>query len=72
MEGSPYTEATIATTERLRSFRQVGTALQAHFRTDTDTERLLGQEFAFACKGALKKVRGRLPKPTSTPTTSTR
>src|SRR5260370_40658525 len=46
MEGSPYTEATIAMTERLYAKfpGSVGTVLQAYrCRTATDTERLLGQ-----------------------------
>src|ERR1700721_4880383 len=46
MEGSPYTEATIAMTERLSKKYPgaVGTVLQSYlFRTDSDTQRLLGQ-----------------------------
>ncbi|MEI9979365.1 MAG: proline dehydrogenase family protein [Edaphobacter sp.] len=59
MEGSLYTEATIAMTERLA--RQypgaVGTVLQAYlYRTGTDTERLLGQGIRIRlCKGAYKE-----------------
>jgi proline dehydrogenase len=56
MEGSPYTEATIAMTERLHAKfpGSVGTVLQAYlFRTDTDSERLLGQGIRIRlCKGA--------------------
>jgi proline dehydrogenase len=59
MEGSPYTEATIAMTERLAAKfpGAVGTVLQAYlFRTDTDTERLLGQGIRIRlCKGAYKE-----------------
>jgi proline dehydrogenase len=59
MEGSPYTEATIAMTERLaRRFPgSVGTVLQAYlFRTDTDTTRLLEQGIRIRlCKGAYKE-----------------
>jgi proline dehydrogenase len=59
MEGSPYTEATIAMTERLHTKfpGSVGTVLQAYlFRTDTDTERLLGQGIRIRlCKGAYKE-----------------
>src|SRR5437762_832443 len=59
MEGSPYTEATIAMTERLSAKfpGSVGTVLQAYlFRTDTDTERLLGQGIRIRlCKGAYKE-----------------
>src|SRR5579875_16910 len=46
MEGSEYTEATIAMTERLHAQYPgaVGTVLQAYlFRTEADAERLLGQ-----------------------------
>jgi len=48
MEGSAYTEATIAMTERLHTFPglrgRVGTVLQSYLqRTEADTERLLGQ-----------------------------
>jgi proline dehydrogenase len=59
MEGSPYTEATIAMTERLHAKfpGSVGTVLQAYlFRTATDTERLLGQGIRIRlCKGAYKE-----------------
>jgi proline dehydrogenase len=59
MEGSPYTEATIAITERLhaRFPGSVGTVLQAYlYRTATDTERLLGQGIRIRlCKGAYKE-----------------
>ncbi len=59
MEGSPYTEATIAMTERLNAKfpGSVGTVLQAYlFRTDTDSERLLGQGIRIRlCKGAYKE-----------------
>jgi proline dehydrogenase len=59
MEGSPYTEATIAMTERLaaRSPGRVGTVLQAYlFRTEADSERLLGQGIRIRlCKGAYKE-----------------
>jgi proline dehydrogenase len=59
MEGSPYTEPTIAMTERLSAKfpGSVGTVLQAYlFRTDTDTERLLGQGIRIRlCKGAYKE-----------------
>jgi proline dehydrogenase len=59
MEGSPYTEATIAMTERLsaRYPGSVGTVLQAYlFRTEADTERLLGQGIRIRlCKGAYKE-----------------
>jgi proline dehydrogenase len=59
MEGSPYTEATIAMTERLSAKfpGSVGTVLQAYlFRTDTDTDRLLGQGIRIRlCKGAYKE-----------------
>jgi proline dehydrogenase len=60
MEGSPYTEATIAMTERLaaRFPGSVGTVLQAYlFRTEKDTERLLGQGIRIRlCKGAYKEA----------------
>jgi proline dehydrogenase len=56
MEGSAYTEATIAMTERLhaRSPGSVGTVLQAYlYRTEADAERLLGQGIRIRlCKGA--------------------
>jgi proline dehydrogenase len=59
MEGSPYTEATIAMTERLAAKfpGAVGTVLQAYlFRTEPDTERLLGQGIRIRlCKGAYKE-----------------
>jgi proline dehydrogenase len=59
MEGSPYTEATIAMTERLHANfpGSVGTVLQAYlYRTGTDTERLLGQGIRIRlCKGAYKE-----------------
>lgn len=59
MEGSPYTEATIAMTERLSAKYpgSVGTVLQAYlFRTESDTERLLGQGIRIRlCKGAYKE-----------------
>ena len=55
MEGSPYTEATIAMTERLSAKYpgSVGTVLQAYlFRTESSTERLLGQGIRpRLCKG---------------------
>jgi proline dehydrogenase len=59
MEGSPYTEATIAMTERLalKYPGSVGTVLQAYlFRTEADTERLLGEGIRIRlCKGAYKE-----------------
>ncbi len=59
MEGSPYTEATIAMTERLaaRWPGGVGTVLQAYlFRTEGDVERLLAQGIRIRlCKGAYKE-----------------
>lgn len=61
MEGSPYTEATIAMTERLhaRPGMQgcVGTVLQAYlFRTAGDADRLLQQGIRIRlCKGAYKE-----------------
>ncbi len=59
MEGSPYTEATIAMTERLaeRFPGSVGTVLQAYlFRTEADTERLLNGGIRIRlCKGAYKE-----------------
>jgi proline dehydrogenase len=59
MEGSPYTEATIAMTERLSAKYPgaVGTVLQAYlFRTEADTERLLGEGIRIRlCKGAYKE-----------------
>jgi proline dehydrogenase len=60
MEGSPYTEATIAMTERLSAKfpGAVGTVLQAYlFRTEADTERLLEQGIRIRlCKGAYKEA----------------
>ncbi|HVG25963.1 MAG TPA: proline dehydrogenase family protein [Acidobacteriaceae bacterium] len=59
MEGSEYTEATIAMTKRLHAAfpGAVGTVLQAYlFRTESDTERLLGQGIRIRlCKGAYKE-----------------
>ncbi len=59
MEGSAYTEATIAMTERLHEQfpGSVGTVLQAYlFRTECDSERLLGQRIRIRlCKGAYKE-----------------
>ena len=59
MEGSPYTEATIAMTERLHARHKgcVGTVLQAYlFRTAIDAERLLRQGIRIRlCKGAYKE-----------------
>ena len=59
MEGTPYTEATIAMTERLHALHPgaVGTVLQAYlFRTADDTDRLLGQRIRIRlCKGAYKE-----------------
>lgn len=59
MEGSPYTEATIALTERLHaaSGGAVGTVLQAYlYRTAEDTARLLSQGIRIRlCKGAYKE-----------------
>jgi proline dehydrogenase len=59
MEGSQYTEATIAMTERLhqRYPGAVGTVLQAYlFRTGQDAERLLAQGIRIRlCKGAYKE-----------------
>ena len=56
MEGSAYTEATVAMTERLhaRFPGSVGTVLQAYmYRTEADAERLLGQGIRIRlCKGA--------------------
>ena len=56
MEGSAYTEATLAMTERLhtRFPGSVGTVLQAYlYRTKADAERLLGQGIRIRlCKGA--------------------
>jgi proline dehydrogenase len=59
MEGSEYTEATIAMTERLyaRFPGRVGTVLQAYlFRTAADARRLVGQRIRIRlCKGAYKE-----------------
>jgi proline dehydrogenase len=59
MEGSQYTEATIAMTERLHARHpgRVGTVLQAYlFRTEADMERLLAQGIRIRlCKGAYKE-----------------
>ncbi len=59
MEGSPYTEATIAMTERLHSSYPgaVGTVLQAYlFRTEQDVDRLLAQGIRIRlCKGAYQE-----------------
>jgi proline dehydrogenase len=59
MEGSAFTEATIAMTERLYTKHRgrVGTVLQAYmFRTDGDADRLLGQGIRIRlCKGAYKE-----------------
>jgi proline dehydrogenase len=59
MEGSQYTEATIAMTERLyaRYPGAVGTVLQAYmFRTEADADRLIKQGIRIRlCKGAYKE-----------------
>ena len=59
MEGSEYTEATVAMTERLAARYPgcVGTVLQAYlFRTEQDAERLVGQGIRIRlCKGAYKE-----------------
>jgi len=61
MEGSNYTEATLALTERLHTSNghhgHVGTVLQAYlYRTAADAERLLGQGIRIRlCKGAYKE-----------------
>ena len=59
MEGTPYTEATIAMTERLYAKHpgRVGTVLQAYlYRTEADVERLLAQGIRIRlCKGAYKE-----------------
>ena len=59
MEGSEYTEATVAMTERLfaRFPGAVGTVLQAYmFRTQADADRLLKQGIRIRlCKGAYKE-----------------
>jgi proline dehydrogenase len=60
MEGSEYTEATIALTERLYNAHPgaVGTVLQAYlYRTADDTARLLRQGIRIRlCKGAYKEA----------------
>jgi len=59
MEGSPYTEATLAITERLHRLYpgSVGTVLQAYLRrTKDDAERLLAQGIRIRlCKGAYRE-----------------
>lgn len=59
MEGSDYTEPTVAMTERLHAKYpgNVGTVLQAYlYRTKDDVERLLGQGIRIRlCKGAYKE-----------------
>ncbi|HEX2917565.1 MAG TPA: proline dehydrogenase family protein [Edaphobacter sp.] len=59
MEGSRYTEPTVAMTERLQSRGRdrVGTVLQAYlYRTEADAERLLGEGIRIRlCKGAYKE-----------------
>lgn len=61
MEGSQYTEATVAMTERLHArpgfHGRVGTVLQAYlYRTEADAERLLRQGIRIRlCKGAYKE-----------------
>ena len=59
MEGSQYTEATLAMTERLyaRYPGAVGTVLQAYmFRTEADADRLIRQGIRIRlCKGAYKE-----------------
>jgi proline dehydrogenase len=59
MEGSAYTEATIAMTERLhgRYPGRVGTVLQSYlYRTEADAERLLEEGIRIRlCKGAYKE-----------------
>lgn len=59
MEGTPYTEATVALTERLHAAfpGAVGTVLQAYlYRTAEDTARLLSQGIRIRlCKGAYKE-----------------
>jgi proline dehydrogenase len=64
MEGSEYTEATIAMTERLHArwpgadgTGRVGTVLQAYLRrTPADAQRLVGQRIRIRlCKGAYKE-----------------
>jgi proline dehydrogenase len=62
MEGSPYTEATLALTERLHQQfpGAVGTVLQSYLhRTEADAERLLAQGIRIRlCKGAYKEPAG--------------
>jgi len=62
MEGSAYTSATIALTERLhaRCPGAVGTVLQAYLhRTEADADRLLGQGIRIRlCKGAYQEPAG--------------
>jgi proline dehydrogenase len=62
MEGSPYTERTIAMTERLhaRFPDAVGTVMQAYlYRTEADIVRLLQQGIRIRlCKGAYKEPAG--------------
>ena len=59
MEGSEYTEATLAMTERLHTRwpGRVGTVLQSYlFRTEQDAERLIRQGIRIRlCKGAYKE-----------------
>ncbi|MBS1801480.1 MAG: proline dehydrogenase family protein [Acidobacteria bacterium] len=61
MEGSPFTEATIAIAERLNAREgcqgRVGTVLQAYlFRTESDAERLLNRGIRIRlCKGAYQE-----------------
>ncbi len=59
MEGSEYTEPTLALTERLHQQYpgSVGTVLQAYlFRTEQDTDRLLSEGIRIRlCKGAYKE-----------------
>ena len=59
MEGSPYTEATVAMTERLHARHpgRVGTVLQAYlYRTVDDAKRLAEQGIRIRlCKGAYKE-----------------
>ncbi|MHB1022478.1 MAG: proline dehydrogenase family protein [Acidobacteriaceae bacterium] len=59
MEGTPYTEATIALVERLyaRQPGRVGTVIQAYlYRSEQDIERLLRQGIRIRlCKGAYKE-----------------
>ena len=75
MEGSEYTEATIAMTERLfaRFPGAVGTVLQAYmFRTEDDADRLLRRASASASAKAPTRrppTSPSPPSPTSTPTT---